>query len=196
MRRVGSVLSRLAFVLLLVGPGFAQAAEKENGKRKALDPEGIGRLEARTGGQARVTVSRATGAASFVGLKTRAQGDLMAESRATARVKARAFLQEYSRMFGLRDVDAEVTLAGEGVDKLGQRHLTFEQSYRGVPVFAGMVRAHFASDGRLVTVNGNLIPGIRLIPIRRAAPPRQPRWRSRSSPARTRDAKSTLAREF
>ena len=88
----------------------------------------------------------------------------MAESRATARVKARAFLQEYSRMFGLRDVDAEVTLAGEGVDKLGQRHLTFEQSYRGVPVFAGMVRAHFASDGRLVTVNGNLIPGIRVNP--------------------------------
>ncbi len=85
----------------------------------------------------------------------------MAESSAGAREKARAFVDEYSGMLGL---DGEVTLVGERVDKLGQRHLTFEQSYRGVPVFAGMVRAHFEGDGRLVAVNGNLVPGIRVNP--------------------------------
>ena len=88
-------------------------------------------------------------------------GDLMAESSAGAREKARAFVHEYSRMLGL---GGEVTLVGERVDKLGKRHLTFEQSYRGVPVFAGMVRAHFEGDGRLVAVNGNLVPGIRVNP--------------------------------
>jgi Zn-dependent metalloprotease len=81
-----------------------------------------------------------------------------------ARQKARAFFLDYAGMLGLRDVDAEVTLVGERVDKLGARHLTFEQSYRGVPVFAGLVRAHFSDDGRLVAVNGNLVPGIRVSP--------------------------------
>ena len=164
MRRVGLLLPRIASVLLLISPGIAAAGEKEGGKGKALDPLGIERLEQRTSGQARVSVSQATGAASFVGFKAGVQGDLMAGNQAGARVKARAFLSEYSRMLGLRDVDAEVTLIGERADKLGARHLTFEQSYRGVPVFAGLVRAHFSGDGRLVSVNGNLVPNIRVNP--------------------------------
>ncbi len=155
----------MRFVLLLVGSGYAGADEKENGKRKALDPDGVNRLMAHTGGQARISISEATGAASFVGLKAGFQGDLMAESQAGARLKARAFLSEYSRMLGLRDVDAELTLTGERTDKLGKHHLTYEQSYRGVPVFAGLVRAHFEGDGRLVSVNGNLVPGIRVNPV-------------------------------
>jgi Zn-dependent metalloprotease len=113
------------------------------------------------GGQARVSISDATGAANFVGLRAGFQGDLMPESPAGARQKARAFVDEYSRMLGL---SGDVTLVGESVDKLGMRHVTFEQSYRGVPVFAGMVRAHVEGDGRLVAVNGSLIPGIRVNP--------------------------------
>ncbi len=161
MRKLRIISSASAFVLLLAGFGIAGAAEKENGKRKARDPEGVGRLQARTGGNARVSISEATGAASFIGLRADFHGDLMVESSAGAREKARAFVDEYSGMLGL---DGEVTLVGERVDKLGQRHLTFEQSYRGVPVFAGMVRAHFEGDGRLVSVNGNLVPGIRVNP--------------------------------
>jgi Zn-dependent metalloprotease len=161
MRRVGLFASLGVFVLILVGSGYAGATEKENGKRKALDPDGVARLQDRMGGQARVSISDATGAASFVGLKVGFQGDLMAESAAGAREKARAFVHEYSRMLGL---SGDVTLVGERVDKLGIRHLTFEQSYRGVPVFAGLVRAHVEGDGRLVAVNGNLVPGIRVNP--------------------------------
>ena len=164
MRRLRFISSATTFVLLLAGFGTAGAAEKENGKRKANDPQGVERLMGRTGGEARVSVSDATGAVSFVGFEAGFHGDLMAESTAGAREKARAFVHEYSRMLGLQD-DAEVSLVGERTDKLGQRHLTFEQSYRGVPVFAGMVRAHFEGDGRLVAVNGNLIPGIRVNPV-------------------------------
>ena len=165
MRSVGIVCLRTAFVLLFAASGIAAAAEKEDGKRKSLDPDGISRLEVRTSGQARVTVSQATGAVSFVSFEAGFAGDLMADSHAAAREKARAFLHEYSRMFGLRDVDAEMTLTSEHADKLGTRHLTFEQSYRGVPVFAGLVRAHFSGDGRLVSVNGNVVPDIRVNPL-------------------------------
>jgi Zn-dependent metalloprotease len=100
-----------------------------------------------------------------VGFKAGFHGDLMAESQGNARQKARAFVSEYSRMLGVRDADAELTLVGERTDKLGQHHLTFEQSYRGVPVFAGLLRAHFEGDGRLTAVNGNLVPGIRVNPV-------------------------------
>jgi Zn-dependent metalloprotease len=154
----------MVFVLLFAASAVAVAGEKEDGKRKALDPDGISRLEMRTSGQARVSVSDATGAASFVGFKAGFHGDLMAGNQESARMKARAFLHEYGRMLGLRDVDSEVTLTSERADKLGARHLTFEQSYRGVPVFAGVLRAHFSGDGRLVSVNGNVVPDIRVDP--------------------------------
>ncbi len=164
MRKVGTLVSSLAFVLLLAGPGSAQAAEKENGKRKGLDPAGVERLREKTGGKARVSISPATGAARFVSMEAGFRGDLMSEVTGSARQKARAFFHDYAGMLGLRDVDAEITLSGERTDKLGDRHLTFDQSYRGVPVFAGLVRAHLSSDGRLVAVNGNVIPGIRVNP--------------------------------
>jgi Zn-dependent metalloprotease len=164
MRKKALALGSAAFVLLLAGPAVVRAAEKEDGKHKALDPAGIQRLRDRTGGRARVSTSSATGAARFVNLEAGFQGDLMSDSRAPARQKARAFFHEYAGMLGLRDVDAEVTLVGERTDRLGIRHLTYEQFYRGVPVFAGMVRAHLSGDGRLVAVNGNLIPGIRISP--------------------------------
>ena len=117
----------------------------------------------RTGGHARVSTSSATGAARFVNLEEGFQGDLMSGSTGSVRNKARAFLDEYAGMLGL-DADVQVSLVGERTDRVGTRHLTYEQFYRGVPVFAGMVKAHFAEDGRLVAVNGNVIPGIRLNP--------------------------------
>jgi Zn-dependent metalloprotease len=165
MRRVGSPCLRFVFAIVFAASSIAGAAEKEDGKRKSLDPGGVERLKARTGGQARISVSEATGAASFVGFKAGFHGDLMAESQAGARQKARAFLSDYAGMLGVRDVDAELTLVGERTDKLGKHHLTYEQSFRGVPVFAGLVRAHFEGDGRLVAVNGNLVPGIRVSPV-------------------------------
>jgi Zn-dependent metalloprotease len=164
MRKIGSITFGLAFVLLLAGPGSAGAAEKENGKRRSLDPAGIERLKERTGGHARVSVSEATGAVRFVNLEAGFHGDLMSESAGSVRQKASAFLHDYAGMLGLRDVDAEVRLVGEKADRLGARRLTYEQSYRGVPVFAGMLRAHFSDDGRLVSVNGNLVPKISVNP--------------------------------
>lgn len=164
MRKVGTLVSSLAFVLLLAGPGLAQAAEKENGKGKGLDPAGVERLREKTGGKARVSISPATGAARFVNLEAGFRGDLMSDVSGSARQKARAFIHDYAGMLGLRDADAEINLVGERTDKLGDRHLTFDQYYRGVPVFAGLVRAHVSSDGRLVAVNGNVIPGIRVNP--------------------------------
>ena len=104
MRRVGTLISGLAFLLLLAGPGAAQAAEKENGKGKSLDPAGVERLRQNTGGKARVSISTATGAVRFVGIEPGERGDLMGSVSAPARDKASAFIREYAGIFGLRGV--------------------------------------------------------------------------------------------
>ena len=161
MRTVGSLLTRIACVLLLAGPGVAGAAEKEDGKHKGLDPAGVERL--RAGGMVRVTVSEATGAVRFAGIEAGAVGDLMS-SGAEAQEKSRQFLREYSGAFGLGDVDAELQIGRDRTDELGGRHLSFYQTYRGVPVFAGVLTTHFNRAGQLVAVNGNTIPAIRLSP--------------------------------
>ncbi len=164
MRRVGIFLSGLAFLLLLAGPGTALAAEKENGKHKGLDPAGVDRLERNTGGKARVSISAATGAVRFVGIEPGERGDLMGSVSAPAREKASAFIREYAGMFGLRHADAELRVSEERSDDLGGRHVSYAQTFRGVPVFAGMLRVHFNRDGELTSVNGNVIPAIRVNP--------------------------------
>ena len=164
MRRVGTLISGLAFLLLLAGPGAAQAAEKENGKGKSLDPAGVERLKQNTGGKARVSVSPATGAVRFVGIKPGERGDLMGSVSAPARDKASAFIREYAGIFGIRGAEAQMEVSEDRTDSLGGRHVSYAQSYRGVPVFAGMLRAHFNSDGELTAVNGNVIPEIRVDP--------------------------------
>jgi Zn-dependent metalloprotease len=42
--------------------------------------------------------------------------------------------------------------------------LTYRQLFRGLPVFAGVVRAHFDADGRLTAVNGTFVPGVDVDP--------------------------------
>ncbi len=164
MRRSRGFISSLGAVLLLAGLAPAGAAEKGNGKGKGLDPAGVERLQERTGGKARVSISRATGAVRFVAIEPGERGDLMSSVSAPAREKASAFLHEYAGMFGLRGAEAELQVSGERADGLGGRLVSYAQTYRGVPVFAGMLRAHFNGDGELTSVNGNVIPAIRVNP--------------------------------
>jgi Zn-dependent metalloprotease len=164
MHRKAFVSWGLGFVLLLASAGAAVAVEKGNGKGKVLDPAGIERLKQRTGGRARITTSDATGAVRFAAISPGQKGDLMSSSAAPAREKASAFLREYSGLFGLADADAELQLGREQPDKFGGRHLSYYQVYRGIPVFAGVLRAHVDRDGALTVVNGNVVPQISLDP--------------------------------
>ena len=87
-------------------------------------------------------------------------GDLMPGTNAKGVDKARAFLDTYGPLLGATD-PSQFSQVGRDSDKYGTT-VTYEQSYRGLPVFAGMLRAHLDRDGNLTAVNGTAIPDINL----------------------------------
>jgi Zn-dependent metalloprotease len=163
MRKATLLVSSIASACLLVaGSGLAQNAPAGHGNGHAvLDPAGIQRLKLDTRNNARVSVSNATGAASFVSMAPGIRGDLMSSSRSrSAQAKSMAFLNRYAGIFGLKDPGSELMVGGERTDLQGGKHLTYFQYYRGVPVFAGVLKTHFSRDGDLTAVNGSVVPEI------------------------------------
>src|SRR5262245_54314215 len=141
----------LAFVLF--GPGRPSARAAAQPVRDQLT---IDRLVQDSGGTAIVSVSRATGVPRFVRLvpgKPALKGG-------SAEDVARRFLSTYRGLYGLNDDAAELRTVLSAGDARKVTHFTFQQVYRGVPVFAAIVRAHVDSKSRLTAVNGTFVPGI------------------------------------
>ncbi len=104
-----------------------------------------------------VSIHRATGAASFVRV---APGGGLAMGAGEPAVLAQRFFTEHGGLFGIADAAAELRLMDSRTDDLGITRLSYQQVYRGVPVFAGVLRAHFDPSGELVAVNGTFVPDI------------------------------------
>ena len=126
-----------------------------------LDPAGIQDLVSATGGTAQVSVSKATGAARFVRVAPKSL-PLMMPQQAPTEARAREFFMRYGGIFGITDVDGDLKAVAAKRDAFGGEHLTFVQSYRGVPVFGGELRVHFDRHGDLSAVNGTFVPKIKL----------------------------------
>jgi Zn-dependent metalloprotease len=160
-----------AFVSTLLASLFPIVALAEGPTRiPALDPDGIQRLVADTGGAARVSIHKATGAARFVRLAAEGKRSLSPLSAAEAPTvgleqKSVAFFRRYGRIFGISAPDAELELRKTATGPHGGAHLTYRQLYRGVPVFAGELKSHFDSAGRLTAVNGTFVPKIAVDPV-------------------------------
>ncbi|MGH3109760.1 MAG: hypothetical protein ACRDQT_02430, partial [Gaiellaceae bacterium] len=87
-------------------------------------------------------------------------GDLLPGNRGNAQVKAQAFLTEYGALLGIGDSAGALVSAGTATDERDATHVTYNQVYRGVPVFGGTIKAHVDGDGNLTGVNGNVIPDL------------------------------------
>jgi Zn-dependent metalloprotease len=141
----------------------AQKIERGPGKRMAEDKAGIQRLKNKTNKEAEVKTSEATGATRFVNFGKGKKGDLSGLGRSiNAKDKSIAFFNEYGSLFGINNDKVEMRLDDEKVDGQGNKHQTFKQFYKGVPVFAGVLKTHFDKEEQLNTVNGNAVPEIEL----------------------------------
>ncbi|MBX3015097.1 MAG: M4 family metallopeptidase [Caldilineaceae bacterium] len=72
--------------------------------------------------------------------------------------KADNFWARYGQLFGLTDPATELQLTQIQTDTLAFTDLTYAQSYAGLPVFGGTLRAHFDASGKLTAVNGVAVP--------------------------------------
>lgn len=123
-------------------------AERSVVQRMKDDAQGTARISTETA-TGRVGFARATDLLPSVG----------ADSSRSAAAKATAYLDEYAGAFGAR--------AGE-LDRTAVRRtdagwtVEFDQTYRGVPVFAGRLLAHVDRQGDLTSVNGFAAPALDL----------------------------------
>jgi Zn-dependent metalloprotease len=114
----------------------------------------------------RVSIAPGTGKARFVWL-TAEQATRIAQQaggQGGAEKQAGVFFEQYGSLFGVRDAGAELAPSKVQTDHLGTTHLSYNQVYQGVPVFAGVLRVHFDAQGLITAVNGTFIPDIALDP--------------------------------
>ena len=125
--------------------------------------EGIQRLQSSLTGRGVSKRNRATGLVDFVRLNPSTPGSLIQTHVGTTRAeKALEFVSERKQAFGLLNPNRDLRLKNEQRDLQGGAHLTFDQIYNGVPVFAAMLKTHFNSAGELRAVNGVTVPDIQL----------------------------------
>jgi len=158
-RRVG-----WTFLTLFLTTGsfaFAQSATAIQNREEALQ-----RLKTRTGAEVVASEHKATGAARFVRVAPGSARGLGGSPAATAREKeqqSRTFFAEYGSLVGVSD-PMSLRLVSSATDALGETHLTWQQFYGAVPVFAGTMKSHFDRSNRLKAVSGTSIPDIALDP--------------------------------
>ena len=148
LRLLGAAQLALAFA---IGPSPVSAAAVPPRDSQALD-----RLGSDSGGSATISLDRVTGAARFVRL---VPGQLRIEGTSAEDV-ARNFFSSYGGVFGIQNHGEELRTIATTSDRLQTTHVSFQQLYRGVPVFAGILKAHVDSRQRLMAVNGTFVPGI------------------------------------
>ncbi len=122
--------------------------------------DALQRLEDATGGRAKVSMSQTTGVAKFVRLPADARNKALVGGR-SFEARAEAFFGEYGAMFGIEDPKRDLMFVGKKPGNV-MTHVSYQQVYQGVPVFAGVLRAHFNRAGRLAAVNGNFVPELQL----------------------------------
>jgi Zn-dependent metalloprotease len=141
----------LVAATMVIAPVAAVAAEP--------DPSDIDQLRADADKSVTLKKESATGQIGFVST----QGDLMpsvsADSKSEAAAKARKYLDKYASVFGaeadqLDQSMVSTTPAGWTVE--------FKQTYKDVPVFGGVLKAHVDKAGDLTSVNGFAAPDLDL----------------------------------
>ncbi len=73
---------------------------------------------------------------------------------------AKEFLQDNKELFGNLDIENELVKDRRLVDNIGMTHVSFQQCYKGVPVFGGSVRVHFDRNGRISSISSKLVPDL------------------------------------
>ena len=131
------------------------------GDPPGVDPNLIKKLKQNARGTVSISTKNSTEFASFV--RVSKDGDLQPGNRSnTPNGKANGFLAEYGGLFGVKNAAAELALLSTFTDSKGATHLSYQQVYQGVPVFAAILQTHTDANNQLSAINGVFVPDIAL----------------------------------
>ncbi|KQV69670.1 hypothetical protein ASC64_07490 [Nocardioides sp. Root122] len=152
----------LGLALIAAGLAAQPVVGAQAAPASKTDQSVISRLRDAASGTVDLRSNPATGRVGFA----RAEGanaDLMpavaAEGQQGAIDKATAYLAEFAPAFGARAAELKQT---EVFASKSGWSVTFTQSYKGVPVFAGELKAQVDREGDLTAVNGFVAPALSL----------------------------------
>jgi bacillolysin len=121
-------------------------------------------LNQATGGQVRISYHAQTGKVRFVGtdLEHPIPQPAMLDAEATPEDAARAFLSTYGSLFGLAEPGQELAVMRAETRDQGRSFVRFQELYQGVPVVGGELIVQVDSARDVVSVNGEVLPGLDL----------------------------------
>ena len=126
---------------------------------RGVDPNLIKKLRQNARGTVSISTKKSTEFASFV--RVSKDGDLHpGNSNNTPNGKANGFFAEYGGLFGVKNAAAELAQISAITDKHGVTHISYQQVYKNVPVFAGILQAHVDESNALTAMNGVFVPDI------------------------------------
>ncbi len=149
---------------------YAGQTDVQDGKKMTVSKSALAQLNAKSPG-VELSVSPATGAATFIQLRNNFLTDLAgtsADSRkdaaeqASAADKSKSFFRDNAQLFGIADADNSLQFQKDDTDAIGSKHQTFQQYFNGVEVFAGRIKTHLDKDNNLYAVGGNVVPEIEI----------------------------------
>jgi Zn-dependent metalloprotease len=146
--------------VLAFGFPFAVTAAPGGNGAKSIDPVLVEKLKNGARGSVTISINEATDFATFI--VSGRNGDLLPQDRNQPNGKAKGFLKQYGGLLGVADADSDLVETATTTDQLGATHVTYEQRYRGLPVYGGILKVHVDAGGDLTAVNGTIVPGIGL----------------------------------
>ncbi len=155
--RLGALLVLLGLMTGAVSGAATGGATVASGN--GPDPALVQKLKDNARGSVALSTKEATKHIGFV--RAGQNGDLLPGNSGNAKAKAKAFLREYGAILGAGN-ESTLEEISSTTDALGATHVTYQQFYKGVPVWAGTIKAHADARGNLTAVNGVAVPDISL----------------------------------
>ena len=163
-RKLWITLLGLLLPLLLVVAAWSGAVFSATDEQAAAQAQ----LQEQSDGALMVDIYTHTGAARWV----EAEGGVLtrefARQAMTPEAVARAFLDRYGALFGLRDPAARLQQVRMTDDALGHQQVRFQQMENGIAVFGTDLIVHLNSEGAVMLVNGYTAPnamGVATTPV-------------------------------
>ena len=105
------------------------------------------------------TIDKATNSLSFLRFPV---GKAYRVNAGDVQQKSMAFLSENSKLFGLRTNEDIYRFKELKTDNYGLDNVTLQQTYKGVPVYDGLLKFHYNKNKDLTSLNGNYISDIKI----------------------------------